>query len=142
MLPYVNVAKWVEYHYLLSFHSLQYTILGRGKKLRTLEHQTAYPDVSWIAHCHVITLLTDKRDVTKVEITDRRRNLFPLQFLQNLNTMGNPFCLVEVVNTQALPIANRQTDSTTHYLESSACVTAIRKRYNVFTSFSNCLQRR
>lgn len=62
--------------------------LDRGGKQRTLELQTAYPDASWIAQCHIITLLTDGRNVTKDRITDRKRKLFTLQFLQNLNTMG------------------------------------------------------
>lgn len=48
----------------------------------------------------------------------------------------------EVVNNQALSTANRQTNSTTPYLGSYDCLTVIKKGYNDFTSFQNCLHRR
>lgn len=83
-----------EQHITICFHSILSSTqsLDREGKKCTLELQTADPDASWIAQCHIITLLTDKRDVRKDRIIDCKRKLLTLQFLQNLNAMGTQFC--------------------------------------------------
>jgi len=83
-----------EQHTTICFHSILSSTrsLDKEDKQCTLELQTAYSDASWIAQGHIITLLTDRRDLTKDGIIVCKRKLFTLQFLQNLNTTGTQFC--------------------------------------------------